>query len=123
MATILILDDSTELLEMLQIIFKMNGHTAILSNTKEIFLKELKICKPDLILIDIYLRHNDGREICKDLKKGEETKNIPVLLISASPDKLQAYKDCNADGMIEKPFDLDNLMSQIESLIYMGKHL
>jgi DNA-binding response OmpR family regulator len=118
MATILILDDSMELLEMLPIIFKMKGHKAITSSTKDSFLQKLQTCKPDLILIDIYLRHTDGREICKEIKGNEETKNIPVILISASPDKLTAYKDCDADGILEKPFDLNILITKIESLIY-----
>ncbi len=117
MANILILDDSTDLLDVLQIIFKMNGHEATTAETTDFFFHELENVKPDLIFIDVNLRGIDGREICKDLKEKEKTKNIPIVLISAAPEKLKSYEDCKADGVIEKPFNKKELLTTVESLI------
>ena len=69
---------------------------------------------PDLILLDILLSDRLGTEICKELK---ETYSIPILLFSANTAKEKAYEECNADGFIEKPFDIKELVHTVKSHI------
>ena len=59
----------------------------------------------------------DGRQICKEIKQHADFKDIPVILISASPTKLLDYEECLADDAIEKPFDISYLESEIQNLI------
>ena len=52
----------------------------------------------------------NGRIICKDLKANPLYSNIKVILFSASPTKLDNYEECNADGILPKPFELGQLL-------------
>ncbi len=117
MANILILDDSNDLLNVFKIILEINGYEAKTADTKNKFLWELENHKPDLIFLDINVGDADGRELCKNLKQKEETKHIPVILISASRDKLESFEDCHADDIIEKPFSIKDIKQKIESLL------
>ncbi len=58
-----------------------------------------------------------GREICRSIKSDIETKNIPVILMSADYKALENYKERSADAVIEKPFNLLELTKQIESVV------
>lgn len=80
-------------------------------NGKELYaLKEL----PDLILLDIWMSGQDGREICRYLKSTQRTKHIPIIMISASRDIKQSALDAGADDFLEKPYAMDDLISKIE---------
>ena len=86
--------------------------------TKELFKTELETFIPDIILLDVFIRHLDGREICKELKSDIETSHLPVLLMSADPRALKNYQEYSADGAIDKPFDLPELLRQIKFLTH-----
>ncbi|MVN21405.1 response regulator [Mucilaginibacter arboris] len=72
----------------------------------------------DLILLDIWMSGHDGREICKQLKSNAVTKDIPVLMISASRDIKQSALDAGADDFLEKPFEMDVLLNKVDRLIH-----
>jgi CheY-like chemotaxis protein len=57
----------------------------------------------------------DGLDICRFLKNQEETKDIPVIMISASPNIFELAKNAGADGVIEKPFPIKELRNMIET--------
>lgn len=69
---------------------------------------------PDLLLLDIWMSGEDGREICKFLKKNPNTKSIPIILISASRDIRTSAQEAGADDFIEKPFEMDHLLEIIQ---------
>ncbi|UAY53130.1 response regulator transcription factor [Ferruginibacter albus] len=115
MAKILIVEDNDELREFFVILLNLNKHAAIAVSTKKEIVTQIELLIPDLIIMDVMLGNEDGREICKEIKKSH--KNIKILLMSASPKLLQNYKDCNADGTIEKPFELKSILDKIESLL------
>ena len=71
---------------------------------------------PDLLLLDIWMSGEDGRDICKKLKDTSETKDIPVIMISASRDIKESAIESGADDFIAKPFDMTELVDKIERL-------
>lgn len=73
---------------------------------------------PDLVLLDIWMSGYDGREICKKLKSNTQTKDIPVLMISASRDVKQSALDAGADDFLEKPFEMNTLMMKVDHLTH-----
>lgn len=118
---ILIVDDSSDLLKVLKIFLEKKLYQVSIASTKELFTTELRNFKPDVILLDIYMKDiGDGREICKTLKSNIETKEIPVILMSAANKALENYEECNADAIIEKPFSLSKLIQQIKSVTDAG---
>ncbi|UAY52879.1 response regulator [Ferruginibacter albus] len=88
----------------------MRGYTVRYTSTKDSFFKELNIERPNIVLLDVMLSEADGREICYELKTNDSTKDIPTILMSASPSTLRDYKTLHADGIIEKPFNISDLV-------------
>jgi DNA-binding response OmpR family regulator len=110
----LIIDDDPDILEVLQLTLQMEGfETKTNSHGEEIF-KEVTSFKPDVILLDILLSGNDGRVLCKQLKANINTKEIPVILISAYPNAGDSISEAGANDFIPKPFDIDDLLTRVE---------
>ena len=73
--------------------------------------------KPDLLLLDIWMSGIDGRDVCRLVKADPDTRDIPVLMISASRDIRESALASGADDFLEKPFDMDILLGKIEGLL------
>jgi len=75
--------------------------------------------KPDLILLDLMLPDADGIEICKALKSDDETKEIPVIMLSGLLDE-STKKECNyqySEEFVEKPVTIATLRDRIETVL------
>lgn len=114
---ILIIDDDIDALRILQkILTKENHEVEILSQWHDAFTL-VKTFQPQVILLDILLSGIDGRHISKQLKSNDQTRNIPVILITANPDIAKNIGTSGADDFLEKPFTKDELISKIEKLV------
>ncbi|HEV8082188.1 MAG TPA: response regulator [Chitinophagaceae bacterium] len=82
---------------------------------------EVSSFQPDLIILDIFLAAEDGRNVCKELKEDKETLHILILVFSASPESLKDYESYCADGVIEKPFNLNQLIEKLTSVLHLPK--
>jgi DNA-binding response OmpR family regulator len=113
MGKLLIMDDSADLLNALKYILEHIGHTVkTLLNADDIY-REISEFQPDLLILDIFVDGKDGREICKELRKSVENKDLPVLVFSSYTKTLEDYKSYYADDYIEKPFELKSLVEKI----------
>lgn len=117
MSKIVIVDDSRDLLEVLKYFLEEKGYDVEVATKEEDLIKLIKSFSPDLIILDIYLQKEDGRYICKELRSREETKYLCILLFSASSKALANYKEYGADGYIEKPFGLNEIVDKIEATL------
>ena len=117
MSKLLIVDDSIALLEVMKNILERNGYTVKTLNRTPGIYKEIIEFQPDLLILDIFLAGEDGREICKELRKNVETKDVCILVFSASPKTLEDYISYSADDFIEKPFDITKLVEKIKSVL------
>ena len=114
---ILIVDDSSDILEVMEHFLTIkNYEVKCISRTEEL-LPTIRSFSPDLIILDIFLHGADGREICKKLRSSIETKYLCILLFSASGKDVKKYKDYGADGYLEKPFGLNELIKTIEATL------
>jgi DNA-binding response OmpR family regulator len=121
MTKLLIVDDSLDLLEALKIFLEKKGYCVhTLADHHQIF-DEIKKVNPDLLLLDIFLSGEDGRDICKKLREHVEIKNMCIMMFSASPEALKNYKIYGADGYIEKPFNLSDLIKKIDAALGIYK--
>ncbi|TMI63396.1 MAG: response regulator [Bacteroidetes bacterium] len=117
---ILVADDDSSLRDIFKIILAKAGYDIELKeDANEIFKNNFKI--PDLFLIDKLLSGVDGLEVCRYLKNNPSTSNIPIVMISASPDIAAAATYAGADDFIEKPFESKHLLSVIERNISRAK--
>ncbi|WP_448700369.1 response regulator transcription factor [Mucilaginibacter sp. AW1-3] len=114
---ILVLDDDLAILDAIGDVLEYGGYDVCkLSRGDEIF-KRIDDYQPDLILLDVMLADQDGREICKRIKqdKHEEISNIPVILISATHNLSETLDQQGApDDFVAKPFDIYSLLDKIE---------
>ena len=117
MSKLLIVDDSSALLEVMKNILERSDYTVKTLNRGDNIYNEITEFSPDLLILDIYLAGEDGREICKKLKMNEQTKNLCILVFSASPKTLEDYNSYYADDFIEKPFDITILVEKIKSVL------
>lgn len=120
MVKILIVDDSQELLDLCTHLLSMKGYIVATATSKITVFNKVSNFNPDLILMDVRLNGADGRELCKEIKQNDSTKEIPVILLSASPELLIDYKECKAVDVIEKPFELTSLIQKIERGLTMA---
>jgi DNA-binding response OmpR family regulator len=112
---ILVVDDDDGILEVVQIVLEGEGYKVQTSQNGSCFHPLLE--RPDLILLDVLLSGEDGREICRELKGNEQTKHIPIIMLSAHSDANKVANTSGADDFLEKPFDVDALISIVEKYI------
>ena len=113
--TILICDDDESILKILCLILKNFGFNVISEKNSPNVFSMIDIGKPDLLLLDLWMPALNGDEVIRDLKSNPVTRNMPIILISASPEAKNVAAETGADGFLAKPFQLQELMGLIES--------
>ena len=111
MKKILLVDDDKDILNVVQQILVSHGFDVKTHSTGLNVPDIVMHYHPNLILLDIRLPGKLGTEVCKELKQIHT--NLPILLFSAHADQGEAFAICNADGFIQKPFDIKNLIDTI----------
>ncbi|MEP7252899.1 MAG: response regulator [Ginsengibacter sp.] len=115
MSRILVVDDDTDILSVMEILLTMKGFEVEVTAKGENTFPKINTFRPDLILLDVLISGHDGRTICKQLKSNEETRHIPVIMFSAHPGAAATIADYGADDFIAKPFDVNNLIQKVNS--------
>ncbi len=117
--SILIAEDDTSLLPLLAYNLKNNGFKVIQAKNGEEALLALKENLPDLLLLDWMMPSPNGIEICKILRQKKETKNIPIIMLTAKSeeDNKIVGLESGADDYIVKPFSTSELIARIKALL------
>ena len=79
--------------------------------------------KPDLVILDVMLPGENGLDVCRKLKANPETKNIPVIILSAKGEEIDIVLglELGADDYVAKPFSPKVLFSRIKAVLRRGK--
>ena len=118
--TILICDDDESVIEILTLVLRSQGFAVISEvNSLNIFAI-IKDGQPDLLLVDFWMPALNGDEVIRNLKNDPSTKNLPVILISASVDAELVAAQTGADAFIAKPFQLEELLAVIQSKLSLN---
>ncbi len=113
--SILVIDDEESILEVVQIVLEGEGYTVQTSMDSSV-LQHLTTL-PHLILLDVLLAGEDGREVCKRIKANSRLQHIPVIMLSAHSDANKVVDTCGADAFLEKPFDVDVLINVVQQYL------
>src|SRR5687767_3004877 len=105
MKRILVVDDNTDILDVVRIFLESNGFEVLTINNGDNILNDVVNYSPQIILLDVYLRGSNGVEICNHLKSNPLTRHIPIIMFSAQTSDYLILRKCAADDFIEKPFD------------------
>jgi two-component system alkaline phosphatase synthesis response regulator PhoP len=120
---ILVVDDEVYILHILDFSLGAEGFEVISANNGELGVEKAKQEKPDLIVLDIMMPVLDGYETCRRLKNDPDTKDIPVVLLTAKGrdvDKRLGF-EVGAIDYIIKPFSPSRLIERIEDIIGVKK--
>jgi DNA-binding response OmpR family regulator len=112
---IMIADDDPGIVDAIEMLLEFEGYQ-VTSTGDGADVLDLKDELPDLLLLDIWMSGEDGRDICKKLKQLEATKDIPVIMISASRDIKESAMAAGADDFLAKPFEMSELLDKIKNL-------
>jgi len=116
---ILVVDDEIYIVHILDFSLGMEGYEVVTALDGEQALERVAEQKPDLIVLDIMMPKLDGYETCKALKSREETRDIPVILLSAkgrNVDQKTGF-EVGADDYITKPFSPRKLVERINAIL------
>lgn len=115
--SILLVDDIPENLRLLTIILETKGYKVRVATSGQRAIQSALLHPPALILLDIILPDLSGQEVCRRLKGGESTRDIPILFISALDDvrtKLDAFAAGGVD-YITKPFQTQEVLARVQT--------
>lgn len=117
MKKIIIVDDDPGIQDAFRLIFSGEDYDVTIFTDGFSFLKN-KFQHPDIFIIDKQLSGVDGLDLCLMLKSREDTRHIPVIMLSASPQIQRLAKAAGADESIEKPFRIRNLRETVERHLF-----
>lgn len=113
---IMLVEDDEGILDVMKVVLEMNGYEVICASCCAVAKKEQRKA-PDLYILDLWVGRTDGSKICSCLKKDIKTRHIPVMLVSASRDLKTTAKKVGADDYLEKPFEIDDLLTKVKKLV------
>ncbi len=119
-ATILIVDDEQDLVDILEFNLRNNGYLCrrALSGSAALEMAALEP-PPDAVLLDLMLPDIPGMEVCRRLRESERTRNIPVVMLTAKDDEIDRIVglELGADDYVTKPFSIRELMLRVRAVL------
>ena len=119
MALIYIVEDDKNIREIEYFSIKNGGYEVEAFGDAAKFYTAIKEKKPDLVLLDIMLPDEDGLEVLQKLKDQPDTKEIPVILVTAKATEIDQVQglDQGADDYLTKPFGVMELVARVKALL------
>jgi CheY-like chemotaxis protein len=117
---ILIVEDVPNVLELLEVTLKFKGYAVLTARNGEEALEVLQTQRPVLIITDILMPKMDGYAFVQKLRLNAETRNIPVVFLSATyvtPEDKQFALSLGAARFIEKPIDAEDFLLTVAELV------
>ena len=119
MSTILIVDDSSALREMVSGLLVKAGMTILEAKDGAEAQKKIEASAPDLVILDIVMPNMNGYELCRWIKTNPSTKDLPVVICSSKSEEFDRYWGMKqgADAYIAKPFRPDEMVKTVKQLL------
>src|SRR5947209_1086408 len=113
---ILIVEDNTELLELLRLNIKEAGYSVAVATTGIEALKKIRSSRPDLMVLDLVLPELDGFAVCEMLRRSPATASLPVIVLTGLTSEITrcAGMESGATEYVTKPISPSHLVSRIE---------
>jgi sigma-B regulation protein RsbU (phosphoserine phosphatase) len=113
----MIIDDIEDNIRVLGMLLQDNGYQIEAAISPKMAIEQLKVIKPDLILLDVMMPEMDGYELCKILKQDNKTNEIPIIFVTARNDEEALLRSFEAGGVdfISKPFNPKELLVRVKN--------
>lgn len=119
MDKILVIEDDKDIAELIEFNLRAENYRVELSHNGKEGLQRAQKAPPDLILLDLMLPDLSGLEICKELKRNDRTKHIPILMVTAKGtevDRVVGF-ELGADDYLAKPFSTRELTLRVKAIL------
>ena len=116
---IFIIEDEASIIQLVQLNLEKEGFIVASSLNGNEGLKELKKFEPNLLLLDWMLPDLSGIDVCKNIRKDNNFKNLPIIMLTAKgeeEDKLRGL-ETGADDYITKPFSVNELVARVKAVL------
>ncbi len=113
---ILIVDDDTNICELLRLYIEKEGYSTVLAHDGEQALQQFNKEQPNLVLLDIMLPKLDGWQVCREIRK---TSDCPIIMITAKGevfDKILGL-ELGADDYVVKPFEAKEVVARVRAVL------
>ena len=118
MCKVLVIDDDKDLLDILKSLLTKRGFDVETDDNWQNGFEKIREFEPQIILLDVFLSGIDGLDICKQLKSNPLTSHIPIVIFSAYPRIAEsAIYEYDADDFIAKPFEVNDLVAKMHSVL------
>lgn len=120
---ILIVDDSPSSLEVLSEILAGEGYDVRPADSGELALAAVAVSPPEVIFLDMWMPGMDGAEVCRQLKARAESRDIPVIFLSASRDFEDLLEGLTAGAVdfVTKPFRREELLARLKTHLELSR--
>ncbi len=124
MPYILVVDDEPDIVETLALMLESKGCEVGRAYDGNEAGESIRARRPDVVVLDVMMPRKDGYTLCAELKADAETRDIPVILLTAVGDKVTSSRYSHADGMateaddyIPKPIETEYLWSVVSGFL------
>jgi len=104
---ILVVDDERHVVRLIQVNLERQGYEVIPAYNGKEGLEQIRLRKPDVVVLDVMMPYMDGFEVLKVIRRNPETENLPVIVLTGREGHKDVYQGhlCGADVYLTKPFN------------------
>lgn len=115
---ILVVDDEANVVRSLSFVLTKNGYEVSSARDGEEALRKVREFRPQLIFLDIMMPRKNGFEVCQEIKKMPDTRDIPIVMLSAKGVADQdPVLNCGAYAYISKPFSPQEIVTRVNQIL------
>ena len=116
--TVLVVDDDPVVVNLLQVNFEIEGYDVLTATGGEAGLTQARAGHPDVIVLDVMMPRMDGFEVARRLRHDDDTKAIPIILLSAKAQSADVQGGLAvADDYVTKPFEPLELLQRVSAIL------
>jgi two-component system phosphate regulon response regulator PhoB len=118
-ASLLIVEDEPDLQKILEFNLRQAGHRTRVASDASQAMALIRQEKPELILLDLMLPDLPGTELCRQLKRAEATRGIPIIMVTARGEEVDRVVgfELGADDFVPKPFSVRELILRVQAVL------
>lgn len=121
---ILVVDDERHIVRLVEVNLERVGYDVISAYDGIEAIEKVKAQMPDMIILDVMMPRMDGFEVLKELRSDSETKDIPVIMLTAKAQDADIFKGWSSgvDSYLTKPFNPRELLAFVERIFQSLEH-
>jgi DNA-binding response OmpR family regulator len=117
MKNVLVVDDEIDILDSIEAVLEIDGYKVSRCSDPLKAISSMKNLRPDLLILDVMMPLRTGPEILMEMKADPEIRHIPCILMSAGTNATYDQGVYKWDMYMKKPFDLDELLTNVKKLL------